>query len=246
MRLSAGAHSRLLDNAGLSVDRVRREFLAIALADVGQFFDRRGRLRPINRVPEEARRVLSELEFEERYDRKKKRQIRQGLKLRSLSKRAALDALAKHLSLLGQDKPRRVPQSVLDELIRATDEAMAAKAQAERRANSEGEVSSPATMTVSSSRPNRDERGGLRIESREKARQRDVPSPHRAEALKLVLGKPPQSNRISLERDSLPHSLAGRQSTPPPHPTWGFVDLGIDKEEENLVKRQWPPGWEKI
>jgi len=241
-RLLAEAHSRLFDKVEVSVERVRGEFLAIADADIGQFFDRRGRLRPINQVPEEARRALSELEFEERYDRTKRKHIRARWELKLLSKGAALDALAKHAILLEQDKPRPIPQSVIDELVRAAEEAKAAKAQqAERRANSEGEVSSPAEMAGSSSRPNGDERGGLGIESKEKARQGDIPSPHQAEPLKSAMGKPPQANRITLVRDSPPHSLAGRQSTAPPHPMWGFVDLG-DDEEEDKPKGRWPPG----
>ena len=132
--LIAEAHFRLFENVEVSVERRQEEYLTIAYADIGQFFDRRGRLRPINQVPEEARRALSELEFEERFDRGKKKHIRRWCKLKSLGKSAALEALTKHLILLEQDKPRSVPQSVMDELLRAAEEAEAAEAQqAERR-----------------------------------------------------------------------------------------------------------------
>ena len=132
--LIAEAHSRLFEKVEVSVERVREEYVTIAYADIGQFFDRRGRLRPISRVPEEARRALSELVIEERYDRNKKKHSWRLCELKLQSKRAALDALANHQRLLEQDKPREVPQLVLDELLPAAEEDEAAKAQqAERR-----------------------------------------------------------------------------------------------------------------
>ena len=129
-RLLAEAHARLFEKeVEVSVERVRHEYATIAFADIGQFFDRRNCLRPINRVPEEARRALSELKIEERFDRNRKKPSWRSWKLKLQSKRAALDALAEHLSLLEQNKPRRVPQAVLDELLAAAEEDEAAKAQ---------------------------------------------------------------------------------------------------------------------
>ena len=128
-RLIAEAHARLFEKVKVSVERVRAEYWAIALADIGQFVDERWRLRPISRVPEEARCALSELVIEERYDRNKKKHRWRLCELKLQSKRAALDALANHQRLLEQDKPPRVPQWVLDKLLAAAEEDEAAKAQ---------------------------------------------------------------------------------------------------------------------
>ena len=128
-QLIAEAHSRLFEKVEVSVEHVRQEYATIAYADIGEFLDRRGRLRPISRVPEEARRALSELVIEERYDRNKKKHSWRLCELKLQSKRAALDALANHQRLLEQDKPPRVPQFVLDELLAAAEEDEAAKAQ---------------------------------------------------------------------------------------------------------------------
>ena len=143
-RLLAKAHARLFERVEVSVERVRQEYATIALADIGEFLDRRGRLRPISRVPEEARRALSELVIEERYDRNKKKHSWRLCELKLQSKRVALDALANHQRLLEQEKPPRVPQFVLDELLAAAEEDEAAKAQ--RAQSDDGALSTEQVM----------------------------------------------------------------------------------------------------
>ena len=61
-----------------------------------------------------------------------------------------------------------------------------------------------------------DSQGGMKVESKEKARARGVPSPDRAEALMLALCKPPQRFEYYSIRD-LPR-LRQNAGAPPYHP----------------------------
>jgi hypothetical protein len=78
-----------------------------------------------------------------------------------------------------------------------------------------------------------DPRGRLMIEPKEKARQRGVASPDRAEALMLALGKPPQVMEW--------HSV--RELRDPRSPFYAGSD-DDDNDLHTLVRRRrWPRGW---
>ncbi len=82
-----------------------------------------------------------------------------------------------------------------------------------------------------------DSRGRLMIESKESARARGVPSPDRADALMLALGKPQAPWKLELIttrnfRRTRSESESARDLS---HPSWGFVDLGDDDGDDRRV-----------
>jgi phage terminase large subunit len=86
-----------------------------------------------------------------------------------------------------------------------------------------------------------DSQGRMKIESKEKARERGVPSPDRADALMLALCKPYQKLEFYSVRDlerrrSRSSELASRAN----HPFFGFADLGDDDGDD---KRDPWAGW---
>lgn len=74
-------------------------------------------------------------------------------------------------------------------------------------------------------------RGRIKIESKEKARERGVLSPDRAEALMLALGTPWQPMECYLARD-----LARLRSQS------GLGRFDEDEDRPSFMKRRWPPG----
>jgi hypothetical protein len=94
-----------------------------------------------------------------------------------------------------------------------------------------------------------DYQGRTKIESKEKARQRGVPSPDRADALMLALCRPYEKFEFQSIRD-LQHRRS-RYAGPDfrEHPYWGFTDLGDDDEVDErdpwagwVGKRRLPRG----
>jgi hypothetical protein len=88
-----------------------------------------------------------------------------------------------------------------------------------------------------------DSHGRTKIESKEQARERGVPSPDRADALMLAL-RPYQKFEFYSRLSS--QSTA---ATPAPHPYWGFTDLGDDDGVDEhdpwaawIGKSRWPRG----
>jgi hypothetical protein len=73
-----------------------------------------------------------------------------------------------------------------------------------------------------------DSNGRMKIESKEKARARGVPSPDRAEALMLALSRPPQKFDY----------------TPAPRLRSRFDAPGSDDDDYRIKTRRWPRGWE--
>ncbi len=94
-----------------------------------------------------------------------------------------------------------------------------------------------------------DSQGRMKIESKEKARERGILSPDRADALVLALCRPYQKFEFQSIRD---HEHRKSKSTGPTaraHPYWGFTDLGEDDEVEVrdpwhgwVGKARWPRG----
>ena len=88
---------------------------------------------------------------------------------------------------------------------------------------------------LSSLRYELDSRGRMKIESKEKARERGVPSPDRAEALMLALGEPPPlmewTSIGQLQTQSRPHPVFDEDSPR------GYSGLGT-----LLKSRKWGPG----
>jgi hypothetical protein len=87
-----------------------------------------------------------------------------------------------------------------------------------------------------------DSHGRMKIESKEDARKRGVPSPDRAEALMLALGKPRAVIEFYSIRDL--QRLGGRSSErsralEKGHPFWGFTEVPYDDEEDHQPRPRW-------
>jgi phage terminase large subunit len=93
-----------------------------------------------------------------------------------------------------------------------------------------------------------DSHGRIKIESKESARARGIPSPDRAEALMLALCKPPQKYEWhSIRELGRFRSNTNEKSAlkgPAPHPFWGFSEKPSDPAEDMPSPRRWPRGWE--
>jgi phage terminase large subunit len=93
-----------------------------------------------------------------------------------------------------------------------------------------------------------DSHGRIKIESKESARARGIPSPDRAEALMLALCKPPQKYEWhsirELGRFRSDTNDKSAPKGPPPHPFWGFTEVPSDPAEDMPRPRRWPRGWE--
>jgi hypothetical protein len=97
-----------------------------------------------------------------------------------------------------------------------------------------------------------DSQGRIKIESKERARARGVPSPDRAEALMLALSRPYQKMEVYTIRDL--SRLRSRSAGPIPraHPYWGFTEVPDDENEvpeslsrqleRHMGKLRWPRG----
>jgi phage terminase large subunit len=92
-----------------------------------------------------------------------------------------------------------------------------------------------------------DSHGRTKIESKESARARGIPSPDRADALMLALCKPPVKYEYLTPRD-LPHlrSQAAQTSSTPPtsDPMFGFHEVPDKGKEDQLRIRGWSRGLE--
>lgn len=86
--------------------------------------------------------------------------------------------------------------------------------------------------------------GRLKIEAKEEARKRGVPSPDRAEALILALGQPrPLYGYLSLrdlDRKQATENSVARVE----HPYWGFAEVPDREANDRPLKRRWSRGWE--
>jgi len=91
-----------------------------------------------------------------------------------------------------------------------------------------------------------DSHGRIKIESKESARARGIPSPDRAEALMLALCKPPQKYEWYSIRDLERFSSDTRSAPkgPAPHPFWGFSEKSSDPAEDLRPPRKSSRGWE--
>lgn len=85
----------------VTVDEVLREMKRLALADVGDAFDAKGRLKPLAEMSADVRRSISGLEVEQLFDGSGKDKYHQGdlVKVKFWDKKGALDSLAKHLGM---------------------------------------------------------------------------------------------------------------------------------------------------
>ena len=90
-----------------------------------------------------------------------------------------------------------------------------------------------------------DPHGRLKVESKEKARERGVPSPDRAEALMLALCKPRPLYEYRSIRDLRTERRAVDNSIyPAEHPYWGFREVPYLEEDDRPLRRRWPRGWD--
>jgi phage terminase large subunit len=92
-----------------------------------------------------------------------------------------------------------------------------------------------------------DSHGRIKIESKESARARGIPSPDRAEALMLALCKPPQKYEWYSIRD-LPRLRSGSAQRPGDQcgglAYTGFREVPHDPAEDRPLRRRWPRGWD--
>jgi hypothetical protein len=82
--------------------------------------------------------------------------------------------------------------------------------------------------------------GRMKIESKEKARERGVPSPDRADALMLALCKAPPEYAYIPVRDYRRNRFTEEGSEKAEHPYFGFTELGDDDGSDDLSdSRSW-------
>lgn len=87
-------------SVGVTADFVLRELIRIAGLDIADVFDENGQLRPIKDIPENARRAVSGIETDTRYEGKgEDAELVTTRKLRFWPKDRALELLGKHLKL---------------------------------------------------------------------------------------------------------------------------------------------------
>ncbi len=92
-----------------------------------------------------------------------------------------------------------------------------------------------------------DPQGRMKIESKEQARARGVPSPDRAEALMLALGQPPSVFEFYSTRDLRRPSRERADASDPrfsKHPFSGFREVPYDGDDDRIKPRRWRRGWE--
>jgi phage terminase small subunit len=91
------AQAKLFKKTEVSVENVKRELEKIAFSDMGRFFDEHGHWHtlPINAVPEEAHRAVSQLKVEESFesDRGDKQRIGRPYEITLSDKCAAIELL---------------------------------------------------------------------------------------------------------------------------------------------------------
>ena len=75
--------------------------------------------------------------------------------------------------------------------------------------------------------------GRLKIESKESARSRGVPSPDRADALMLALGRPPWKFEILTTRDLYRSEFNSSRTEQRSHPFFGFDEIGDDHGDDD-------------
>lgn len=86
----------------ITADRVLQEYTRIAYLDPKSLFDDRGQMLEIRMMPEDARRAIAGVEYQEIYDKDGENTGRIH-KIKIASKIAALDMLAKHLGLVNEN-----------------------------------------------------------------------------------------------------------------------------------------------
>ena len=100
------ARKAAAERARTDATRVLEEVAAVAFSDIGHILDFSGpapRLRPVNEIPEAARRAIASIKLK-RYTEGKGDQAREAevLELRLWNKNDALDKLMKHLRLFNE------------------------------------------------------------------------------------------------------------------------------------------------
>lgn len=109
----------------IKADEVLLELWRIARADIGEAFDKEGRLKPLHEMPEDVRRAIAGVEVEEMFDGSGESRAHVGnlRKVKFWDKPRTLELLAKHLGLLvervevkGTIDVRQVHDSLLGKL----------------------------------------------------------------------------------------------------------------------------------
>jgi phage terminase small subunit len=95
---------KALNEAQATVERVIREYAAVAFLDPGDLFDGAGRLLPISKVPEESRRALAAFETYEATPGEEGQPLPvvETKRVRFVSKLGALHSLARHLGMFAE------------------------------------------------------------------------------------------------------------------------------------------------
>jgi hypothetical protein len=87
-----------------------------------------------------------------------------------------------------------------------------------------------------------DSQGRTKIESKERARARGVPSPDRADALMLALCRPYQKFEFQSIRAHQQRRSESPEPNPRANPYWGFEEI-LDDDEDDLPLRLGPRRW---
>lgn|SRR5574343_979281 len=104
-------------------DKVLAEYMAVAFADIGQYFDDHGNLLPLQEIPEMARKAISEIQVFEEYafSEGERVPIGQTKRLKFHDKLKALDALGRNLGLFNADTSKQPQVNVLAMLLQRID-----------------------------------------------------------------------------------------------------------------------------
>lgn len=112
------AMQRRAERVEVKTDDVLRELLRLALTDIGEAFDEKGRLKPLHEMSKDVRRAIAGIETDELYggagqDRIEIGQVR---KVKFWDKTKALELLGKHLKLF-TDKVEHTGTLTLEQLV---------------------------------------------------------------------------------------------------------------------------------
>ena len=91
-----------------------------------------------------------------------------------------------------------------------------------------------------------DSHGRLKIESKENARSRGVPSPDRADALMLALGRPPWKLEILTTRDLHKSESNSTSSYRRSNPFFGFDEIEDDDGDDTGLTMSPPSRWDTV
>lgn len=115
------ALKRRAERVEVRADDVLRELLRFAMSDIRKAFDDRGRLLPVQDIPEDVARSISSIEVDQLFDGHGAERYQSGdtMKVKFWDKTKGLELLGKHLKLF-TDKLEISGRLTLEQLVEAS------------------------------------------------------------------------------------------------------------------------------